>query len=118
MSFIYADQQPDPTGLTPVKRYRERRNERERSRSRSRRRDSPERKRPRGATLEEKVKEHVHDQEEQVVVLHQEIQVEEDPGEGTSRGPRERRYSYDDYQPALLNEALIRSDDSDGDSDD
>ena len=58
MSFIYADQQPDPSGLTPVKRYRERRTMRERSRSRSR---------PRGATLEEKVRE--HDQEEQLVVL-------------------------------------------------
>ena len=119
MSFIYADQQPDPSGLTPVKRYRERREVRERSRSRSRApRESPERKKPRGSTLEEKVREHVNDQEEQLVVLHEELQVEDDPGEGTSRGPRERTYSYDEQQPILLNEALIHSDDSDADKDD
>ena len=116
MSFIYADQQPDPSGLTPVKRYRERRTMRERSRSRSRPRESPDRKRPRGATLEEKVRE--HDQEEQLVVLQEELQVEEDPGEGTSRGPRERTYSYDEQQPVLLNEALIHSDESDDDNGD
>merc|ERR1712035_223799 len=118
MSFIYADQQPDPSGLTSVKRYRERRTMRERSRSRSKPRKSPDRKRPRGATLEEKVREHVNDQEEQLVVLQEELQVEEDPGEGTIRGPRERTYSYDEQQPVLLNEALIHSDESDDDNGD